>query len=348
MSFRLPFRAPFRLARATNSVDSAPAPGPGASPQPRIKQLTALCCLVSLAAAQAFAAGAPAAAEPGATATPAAKTAPAPATHTISASEATPAPPTDEIAMPELPIRIVRDGERFNLESLCVQMRDTTGAEVILIGTIHLGDEHYYHECQKLVDACDRVFYEDMAGGTLALAWQLRHKAKAGKLTDKERDLLEQINRIDYDPTSEENRWAAAHGLKRQTQIIDYSAPRFVWADIRQQDMPALLQKHGPQPPFAIPRLKDPELSGNVTPERRMRSRLAVRLSEPRGAHHVMKTPFMTERDLRCMEIFDAKRGTARRIGILYGTMHLPHLVSLLRERGFRVQSLRWYRAFDY
>ena len=330
-------RLSFRRARRTGLAASASALASGAGALTRAARLSALACLLGLAAAPALAAGNPAAPKPGGDAAPAAEP-----------TAAAPAPLSDEVAMPELPIRIVQDGDRSYLESLCVQMRDASGAEVMLIGTIHLGDESYYHECQKLVDACDRVFYEDLAGGTMALAWQLRHKAKEGRLTDRERDLLEQINRIDYNPDSEDNRWAAAHGLRRQTQVIDYGGPQFVWADVRQQDMPALLQKYGPQQPFAIPRLKDPELSGEVTPERRMRSRLAVRLSEPRGARYVMKTPFMTERDFRCMEIFDAKRGSARHMGILYGTMHLPHLVDLLRERGFRVQSLRWYRAFGY
>lgn len=254
--------------------------------------------------------------------------------------------PPESITMPEIPVRLAQRGDELQLETLCVDLADASGRSVILVGTTHLGEEGYYRQLQQILDACDLVLYEDMAGGTLGLAWQLQHKAADGSLTPHERDLLDQINRIDTDPASDENRKAAAHRLHRQTRVIDYGGPQFVWADLSYRELAERLRTCPPPPAYTPVPPVLPPLNGPLTPDRQARRALAAQLCEPNGARYVMKTPFMRERDRHCLSVFDAQSRDRRRTAILYGAMHLPHIVELLQQRGFRLRGLRWYKAF--
>lgn len=260
---------------------------------------------------------------------------------------ASPCPrPPEAVTVPEIPVRLVRQGDELQLETLCVDLADESGRSVILVGTTHLGEESYYRQLQEILDACDLVLYEDMAGGTLGLAWQLRHKAAAGSLTPRERDLLDQINRIDTDPNSVQNRKAAAHRLHRQTRVIDYGGPQFVWADLTYSELSDRLRACPPPPAYTPVQPVLPSLTGPLTPDRQARRSLAAQLCEPNGARYVMKTAFMRERDRHCLAIFDAQSRDLRRTAILYGVMHLPHIAELLQQRGFSLRGIRWYKAF--
>jgi len=101
------------------------------------------------------------------------------------------------------------------MEVAILQMKNAkTGAQVDLIGAVHIGDKAYYEELNKIFKDYDRVLYEMLKPKKLDPAKPRDPKRKQSGISRLQNFMGEKLD------------------LEFQLDIVDYSAKNFVHADM--------------------------------------------------------------------------------------------------------------------
>lgn len=252
------------------------------------------------------------------------------------------------------------------------------GAEVALIGAIHVAEADYYARLNKLFGSYDVLLFEMLGGEGLRREEELRRKIDRSKplggLTLEEAREWNRMVEWRRKSAKEEKSFllgllgsayrelSDALGLQTQHQGIDYSAPHFVHADMTLEEfrqaqarkgenfaglmlksmLSSLVKKPGAYQPNEFGMMAD-LLAGNKAGLKNELMRIFAN-----APNDLEDTVILEGRNAKCMEVLDQWRGKgARRIGIFYGAAHLPGLHGALLERGYRLRDVQWLPAWS-
>jgi hypothetical protein len=224
-----------------------------------------------------------------------------------------------------------------------------------LIGVVHVGEKKYYEKYNELFKGYDVVLYE----------------AAGGPITGKPSGL-------DFDPLNLFYKsLTKAMRIDEQLQVVDYTAPNFVHADLSVKDLPEVLNKRGDNLlslflSIAADMIREHNLAQAKMQKEgkkvekfnamslltdpqapyKLRHGMAKELVENESGLGFGKTVdslVIDERNEMCMKVL-AKQLAAgkKKIAIFYGAAHMPDFEQrLIRDHNMRAVGMDWYTAWE-
>jgi hypothetical protein len=261
------------------------------------------------------------------------------------------APPSAPIVAPEEFIAFVADGEhRAELRTATVGYLSDEGAEIDLIGVVHLGDQGYY-------DALDASF-----AGYDAVLYEMIKPARAAPVGPRD----------DGSPLSLMQRGLCrALGLVFQLDSLDYGRANFVHADLTAERFAELWeerdesflrivmramaasagQQSGLTPAALFEAARSPARQAKLKlllgREFANIERTLAGLGEV-GADGRDRSMLLGERNAAAVEVLRARLAAGdRKIALVYGAAHGPDLdLRIVEDLGLRRRALRWSTAW--
>lgn len=268
--------------------------------------------------------------------------------------------------------------DRQSLSTPVASYVNAEGREAALIGAIHVAEAGYYARLNKLFGGYDVLLFEMIGGEGLQREQELRRKLDRSKplggLTLEEAREWNRIvewrrRRAEKEQSfllgllgSAYQELGKALNLQTQHQGIDYSAPRFVHADMTLEEfrqaqarkgesfaglmvksaLSSLVKKPGAYQPNEFGMMLD-LLSGNKAGLKNELMRIFANAPDD-----LEDTVILEGRNAKCMEVFDQWSGkNVRKTGIFYGAAHLPGLHRELVKRGYRLRDVQWIPAWS-
>lgn len=230
------------------------------------------------------------------------------------------------------------------------------GAQVDLIGAVHIGEASYYTELNKLFDQYDVLLYELVAPeGTVV----------------SEKTQKESSNPVSFLQKSMKN----FLGLESQLEKVDYSKSHFVRADMTPTQIAQKMDERGDTAlTIALSTLVDVmrqqnKAAQNSSQNPLMSSELSLMelMENPHKAKLLMAQQFVAtgsldqalggslnqllvlDRNAEAMKGLQKQLAQGKKkIGIFYGAAHLPDMEKrLYSEFGMQKQQTRWIKAWD-
>ncbi len=274
---------------------------------------------------------------------------------------AEPVPPAK--ASPTVPkppdyVRFIEGDTEASLQTAVAHFRDSKGAEVALIGAVHIADKSYYDELNTRFKTYESVLYE-LVGGPMPASGKPSapapgdDKAKLawiGQLHTMMRDTLK---------------------LTGQLEGIDYKAKNLVHADMTMKQFDGA--KEQKQESFAGLMIKawlvqmQMAEEGKATQQPSLVKLLQI-LSKPDKADDLKLligrefdtmealisgmeagggTVIIGERNRVALEQMDKQMAKGqRKIAIFYGAAHLVDMEAKLKARGFAKTGVEWLKAW--
>jgi hypothetical protein len=253
-------------------------------------------------------------------------------------------------------MRYVEKGpEGGRLETADVAYRNADGVTVHLVAAVHIGEHDYFEGLNQSFKLRDAVLYEMVKAKDQPLPEPGGENQSYSTVSQFQRYLKDALN------------------LEFQLDVIDYTAPNFIHADLdaetfqkmqdeRGESMTMLMLKQmweqmsKPQPEVneedAEKQLEDlVRVFTRPDSERRMKAMLAKQLvsMEGDGGFDVMNgTVLLTERNKAAMKTLDATLKNGKKdIAIFYGAAHMPDLSKRLTDMGFQPVASEWRMAWD-
>ncbi len=273
-------------------------------------------------------------------------------TSTVAKKEATSSKTKDFIR-----IEKSEDGKPLSLDTAVVSYKaGSQGAQVDLIGAVHIGEASYYRELNRLFDQYDVLLYELVAPeGTIV-------SAKAQQ---------ESSNPISFLQKSMKN----FLGMESQLEKVDYSKKHFVRADMTPTQMAKKMEERGDTAlTIALSTMVDVMRQQNKAAQNPQDNPL---MSSDMGLMELLENPhkaklMMAQQFVSTGSLDEALGGSLnqllvidrnaeaikglqkqlaqgkQRIGIFYGAAHLPDLEKrLVSDFSMTKGETRWIKAWD-
>jgi hypothetical protein len=273
------------------------------------------------------------------------------------ASAATPADAaiSDATTRPAEFMRFVDDGHSGgSLQTADVTFKNAAGAEVHLIGAIHIGEDAYYKSLVKDFQSYDAVLYE------LVMPRDAAPPAPGDPPSDSS---VSQIQRM----------MTSLLDLKFQLDGIDYTAPNFVHADLDRETFDQMQADRGEsfesiilrqvfnqmaKPTAASQADTGDQLRQTIAifmrPDgrRQLKVALAQELSSPEADIQSLLGPgptvLVTERNKAAMKVLQQQLSSGKKkLAIFYGAAHMPDMSDRLVAMGFSPVKTEWRVAWD-
>ena len=266
----------------------------------------------------------------------------------------------EEVAYPAQVIkhRVAADGSESLLTPVARYV-DSAGRTVDLVGAIHLADARYYRNLNRAFPRYDKVLYEMVDGEGVPEMLRLARKMGDGTATAEEK---KSFNQMVEQSGGEGDMFNSMLGryyivmaqlldLQLQMELIDYSLPNMVFADMSSEELAVAMKQRGESWFKLI-------LSSMMESDNSSRSslrtdgvalrRAMLRTLAKESGGTLEYSAIIISRNERCMEVLDRELTTAEsgtRIAIFYGAMHLRDMHYRMLERGFKLQGVQWLTA---
>jgi hypothetical protein len=267
-----------------------------------------------------------------------------------------PSSPTSQPARFDEYLRFVEagNGRSARLETSDVTFRNKDGATVHLVSAVHIGEASYFRGLAKDFEARDAVLYEMVKPrGTGAPEMGVHSNSGVSQLQRFLKDTLD---------------------LEFQLDVIDYTRPNFVHADLDAETFQQMQEDRGES--FATLMLKqlvdamsragtegaaadtDQQLEDLVKVFTRPDSSRQLKLMIARNMAQMENTAMglsgadgtviVTERNKACIAALrKALSGGKKDVAIFYGAAHMPDLSARLEQLGFMPVKTEWRLAWD-
>ena len=242
------------------------------------------------------------------------------------------------------------------MEVAVIQMKNSkTGAQVDLIGAVHIGDKAYYEELNKIFKGYDRVLYEMVKPKKMDPAKPRDPKRKQSGISTLQNFMGEKLE------------------LEFQLDIVDYGAKNFVHADMTptqfakrqkargesmlsimfksfQQEM-AAKRKGGGVAQVSTAELLRALFSPNFAVE--MKYIFAKQFQEMERISTGLDTDegsvILTERNDVALKVLKKELAAGhKKLAIFYGAAHLPDMKEkLFKDFGYQQTGTKWVIAWD-
>ncbi len=251
-------------------------------------------------------------------------------------------------------MRFVDDGHSGGrLEAAVVTYRNPAGVVVKLVSAVHIGEKSYFEDLNKSFQNEDAVLYEmvkDRAAGV----------PKPGEQGENPISKLQHFLKNTL-------------GLEFQLDIIDYSRPNFVHADLDRQTFEKMQEERGEtfqalllkqlmtalsKPLEASDQRPEPTLENLIEMftrpdmERQIKLLLARQMDGIEAGAMGLDGPggsvIVTERNKAAIKVLsDTISAGKKKISIFYGAAHMPDMAKRLHEMGFAPIDTQWNMAWD-
>ena len=253
-------------------------------------------------------------------------------------------------------IRFREHGKGAVMEVAILQMKNAkTGAQVDLIGAVHIGDKAYYEQLNKIFKGYDRLLYEMVKPKKMDPAKPRDPNKKQSGISRLQNFMGEKLD------------------LEFQLDIVNYGAKNFVHADMTpkqfakrqkargenmltimfnsfQQEM-AAKKKGGGAEQISTLELLRALLSPNFAVEMKyifakqfqQMERVAAGLDDEEGS------VILTERNDVALNVLKKELASGhKKIGIFYGAAHLPDMKEkMVEDFGYKHTGTKWIVAWD-
>lgn len=265
-------------------------------------------------------------------------------------------------AEPEKYVRFVEDGHSGGrLETAAVTFRNAAGQTVKLVAAVHIGETSYFQGLNKGFEKDDAVLYELVKekDAVLPKPGEAREqKPGENPIGDFQRFLKDTL-KLDY-----------------QLDVIDYTKPNFVHADLDRATFEKMQAERGES--FGTLMLKqlmaamnDPKKfaggqQGNTEDalkdmvkvltrpdmERQIKLFVARQMDDMERMTAGLDGPegsvILTERNKAAMKVVAETLASGKKnISLFYGAAHMPDLAKRLRAMGFEPVASEWHMAWD-
>lgn len=256
--------------------------------------------------------------------------------------------------------RVAADGSESLLTPVARYV-DSTGRTVDLVGAVHLGDARYYRALNRAFSRYDKVLYEMVDGEGVPEMLRLARKVGQGTATAEESERFEVM--VQQNGGGEGSLFGNMLGqyyvmmsqlldLRLQMDIIDYSLPNMVFADMSSEELSVAMKQRGESWLRLILASMFEESSSTSLSVLSMDAvqlrRTMIRALATESGSALEHSAIVVSRNERCMEVLDRELATApggTRIAVFYGAMHLRDMHSRMLQRGFRLQGVQWLTA---
>jgi hypothetical protein len=268
--------------------------------------------------------------------------------------------PTTQPIEPTQFMRFRDDGRRGGaLETAVVSYRNDAGQTVRLVAAIHIGERSYYEQLNRDFESDDSVLYELV-------------KPKDAPVPTPGGEAPPSDNPI----STVQHFMKDVLNLSFQLDVIDYTKPNFVHADLDRETFERLQQERGEtfemlllrqllesfnQPPADAADDKqeaDQSLDQIVDVLTRPDMERQIKLLVARQLNDMQKsgrsfdamagTVMLTERNAAAMKVLATTLAEGKKqISVFYGAAHMPDLSERLRHLGFHPVSCQWLTAWD-
>lgn len=244
------------------------------------------------------------------------------------------------------------------LETADVAYRNDTGVTVHLVAAVHVGEREYFEGLNQNFKLRDAVLYE-MVKPRDAVAPRAGEKIQTQSGVSDLQRMMKSILGIEF-----------------QLDVVDYSAPNFIHADLdaetfqkmqdeRGESMTSLMlqafMKSMAQPPEDRAVAGDDmdqaleevvQLLCRPDMERQLKLRFARQMadleSSPIGPNALNGTVLLTERNKAAIDALKvALKDGKKDIAIFYGAAHMPDLADRLNTMGFKPVATEWRMAWN-
>jgi hypothetical protein len=260
---------------------------------------------------------------------------------------------------PQQFMRFYDAGERGqSLQTAEVTYRNAAGQTVRLVGAIHIAEREYYDQLNTEFAADDAVLYELVKPKDAGVPTPGVEAPPSDNPISTVQHLMKDVLNLSF-----------------QLDVIDYTKPNFVHADLDKETFEKLQQERGetfedmilkqlmqaftqPQPQQADGQDAGPtidQLVGALTrPDMEHQIKLIVAKQiddmqkSGKGFDVMAGTVILGERNKAALKVLTDTLGQGKqRISIFYGAAHMPDLAEHLRAMGFTPVSCRWNTAWD-
>ncbi|TSC61242.1 MAG: hypothetical protein G01um101448_1165 [Parcubacteria group bacterium Gr01-1014_48] len=230
---------------------------------------------------------------------------------------------------------------------------------VVLIGTIHVGEENFYRQVDKILQNCDTVIYEEPLIRDNAAMEQLDHDGR--QRLEQKGDLNDSFLAAIFLPMPPQ-KFARDHGLVRENRNFNYAQDHWVSGDgawhSRAKEETELPDDTWEQIQDAIK-----TLPASIKREKVKAAKAFLRkvnagkasiqeyisfsnLHEKEILAKIYKHTLVDIRDQLAFEVFDNVIETRAPacVGIKFGNGHLPGMDAELLTRGYRYIATMWLR----
>ncbi len=258
-------------------------------------------------------------------------------------------------------MRFVQDLRGARLETAEVTYRNNGGQTVRLVGAIHIGEKAYFESLNKEFENDDAVLYELVKPKDGVIPARGAAPAPAGD------NPISQLQHFMKDTLK----------LEFQLDVIDYSKPNFVHADLDKETFEKLQAERGESfeqmmlqqlfKAMTDPKAQEQDPADGKKPqdemlddviklvtrpdmERQLKLLVARQLTEVelKGMGFGDNSVILGERNKAAMKVLADTLGQGKKkISVFYGAAHMPNLSERLRARGFTPASCEWKTAWD-
>jgi hypothetical protein len=243
------------------------------------------------------------------------------------------------------------------LQTAVVTYRNPAGQTVRLVAAIHIAEAGYYQQLNRDFASDDAVLYELVAPKDSPLP-------KPGTESSASDNPISQLQHFMKD----------ALNLSFQLDVIDYTKPNFVHADLDKETFEKLQEERGEtfemlfirqlMDAFTKPQPADENADSGPTADqfiqmltrpdgdRQIKLVVAKQLADMqnsgKGMDAIAGTVLLGERNKAALKVLDTTLASGKqRISIFYGAAHMPDLATNLKTMGFTPTSCEWRTAWD-
>lgn len=255
--------------------------------------------------------------------------------------------------------RVAADGSESLLTPVARYV-DSAGRTVDLVGAIHLADARYYRNLNRAFPRYDKVLYEMVDGEGVPEMLRLARKMGDGTATAEEEAGFKKM--VQQSGSGEGSMLNSVLGryyimmaqlldLQLQTELIDYSLPNMVFADMTSEELAAAMEQRG-ESWFKL--ILSSMIESDSSSQSSLRTdgvalrRSMLRTLAKESGGSLEFSAIVISRNERCMVVLDRELESAAsgsRIAIFYGAMHLRDMHYRMLERGFKLQGVQWLTA---
>lgn len=251
--------------------------------------------------------------------------------------------------------RYVSLADKSAVQVPCHRLRDDKGRTIELTGVVHVADRSYFEALDQHLKTFDAVLFE-----------------LVGDAADVEAARKKQPSPRGASPMSKVYTFMAHEvlGMVTQGEVIDYSNPKFIHADLSEAEINELLKPHN----MTIDELLTGRMKGSQMDLNQMEAMLPMMKSMmPKGDPHSIKrmiAPTMTQmeggcpgmdcgegslfqeivlvkRNARALEVLERELAAGKKnISIFYGSAHMPDFKKHLLEEGWHEDGIEWRDAW--
>lgn len=232
------------------------------------------------------------------------------------------------------------------------------GRNVILAGTFHNGEKSFYQGIQSILSTCNMVIYEQPHARDAQTIRQI-HEAWSERLHDADCDeaFLAAIFLSSMPP-----QFMRDYNLCDEAHSFDYTQPHWISGDgnLGKGTQDAALPSETWDRVMDNIRSMDAELKQTKVALakiflEKVKENLASMLDyltftnfhEDEIQENVLQSTVAGPRDEMAFDVFDriVRTSNPSRMGIKFGSGHIPHMDQLLRQRGYRCTTAKWLRV---